>query len=155
MFNRLPKCQDHRQSCYRGIDGEKKIKGRKRHILTDTQGHLLHVKVHAANTHDTVAGGEVFKKALEAYPNLQGVCADAGYRKTFVEFVTNILKKTIEISERIQSGWTMIPKRWVVERTFAWLNHFRILSKDYEISTKTAENNIRIAHSMILINRLA
>ena len=143
------------KAAHRGIDGGKKIKGRKRHIVTDTQGHLLHVKVHAANTHDTVAGGEVFKKALETYPNLQGVCADAGYRKTFVEFVTNILKKTIEISERIQSGWTMIPKRWVVERTFAWLNHFRRLSKDYEISTKTAENNIRIAHSMILINRLA
>lgn len=119
----------------RGMDGGKKIKGRKRHIVTDTQGHLLHVKVHAANTHDTVAGCEVFEKALEKYPSLKGVCADAGYRKTCVEFVINVLKKTIEISERITPGWAVLAKRWVVERTFAWLNHCRRLSKDYEIST--------------------
>lgn len=61
----------------RGIDGEKKIKDRKRHIVTDTQGHLLHVKVHAANTHDTVTGCGVFEEALGKYPTLQGVCADA------------------------------------------------------------------------------
>src|SRR5215204_3606451 len=101
---------------------EKKIKGRKRHIVTDTQGHILHIKVHAANIHDTVMGCKVFEEALIKYPSLQGVCADAGYRKTMVEFVQKILKKTIEISERIVPGWTLIPKRWVVERTFAWLN---------------------------------
>lgn len=95
----------------------------------------MHVKVHAANTHDTVAGCEVFEKALEKYPSLKGVCADAGYRKTCVEFVINVLKKTIEISERITPGWAVLAKRWVVERTFAWLNHCRRLSKDYEIST--------------------
>lgn len=135
--------------------GGKKVKGRKRHIVTDTQGHLLHVKVHAANTHDTVAGGEVFKEALKKYPTLKGVCADAGYRKTMEEFVTKVLEKTIEISQRITPGWAVLAKRWVVERTFAWLNHFRRLSKDYEISTKTAETFVMIAHSMILIKRLA
>lgn len=135
--------------------GEKKVKGRKRHIVTDTQGHLLHVKVHAANTHDTVAGGEVLKEALKKYPTLKGVCADAGYRKTMEEFVTKVLEKTIEISQRITPGWAVLAKRWVVERTFAWLNHFRRLSKDYEISTKTAETFVMIAHSMILLKRLA
>jgi putative transposase len=135
--------------------GEKKIKGRKRHIVTDTQGHLLQVKVHAANTHDTVAGCGVFEEAFGKYPTLQGVCADAGYRKTMVEFVENVCKKTIEISERITPGWAILAKRWVVERTFAWLNHFRRLSKDYEISTNTAENFVMIAHSIILIKRLA
>jgi hypothetical protein len=55
--------------------GEKKIKGRKRHIVTDTQGHLLHVKVHAANTYDSVAGCSVFEEALKEYPTLQGICA--------------------------------------------------------------------------------
>jgi putative transposase len=135
--------------------GEKKIKGRKRHIVTDTNGHLLHVNVHAANTHDTVAGGEVFEKALEKYPRLKGVCADAGYRKTFEEFVTKVLEKTVEISQRITPGWAVLAKRWVVERTFAWLNHSRRLSKDYEISTKSAENIIMISHSQILLKRLA
>jgi putative transposase len=133
--------------------GGKKVKGRKRHIVTDTQGHLLHVKVHAANTHDTVAGCKVFEEALVKYPSLQGVCADAGYRKTLEEFVQNVLKKTVEISARITPGWAILAKRWVVERTFAWLNHFRRLAKDYEIAIKSAENNVMIAHSMILIRR--
>jgi putative transposase len=132
----------------------KKIKGRKRHIVTDTQGHLLHVKVHAANIHDTVAGCDVFKEVLEKYPTLQGVCADAGYRKTMEDFVKNVCNKTIEISTKITQGWAIIAKRWVVERTFAWLNHFRRLSKDYEITTTSAENNVIIAHVMLLLRRL-
>lgn len=138
-----------------GLTGEKKIKGRKRHIVTDTQGHLLHVKVHAANTHDTVAGCSVFAEALRKYPGLEGVCADAGSRKTMEEFVAGVLKKTIEISERIPPGWVIFAKRWGVERTFSWLNHFRRLSKDYEIAVKSPENIVMIAHSMILIKRLA
>ncbi len=135
--------------------GGKKIKGRKRHSVTDTQGHLLYVKVHAANLHDTLAGCGVFKEALQKYPTLKGVCADAGYRKTMEEFVKAILGKTIEISERIKPGWVVLPKRWVVERTFAWLNPFRRLAKDYEITTQASENYIMIAHSMILLKRIA
>jgi putative transposase len=134
--------------------GEKKVKGRKRHIVTDTQGHLLHVKVHAANTYDGVAGCSVFEEALKKYPTLQGICADAGYRKTFELFVENVLKKTVEISARITPGWAILAKRWVVERTLAWLGHFRRLSKDYEIAIKSAENNVMIAHSILLLRRL-
>lgn len=133
---------------------EKKVKGRKRHIVTDTQGHLLHVKVHAANIHDTVSGGPVFEAALGKYPSLKGVCADAGYRKIMEAFVEKVLKKTIKISECIAPGWAILAKRWLVESAFAWLNHFRRLSKDYEISTKTAKNFVMIAHSMILLKRL-
>lgn len=132
-----------------------KIKGRKRHIVTDTGGHILHVKIHAANPHDTVSGCEVFNEAVVKYPSLQGVCADAGYRKTFERFVQKVLKKNVEISARITPGWAILAKRWVVERTFAWLNHFRRLAKDYEIDIQSAENNIMIAHSMLLIRRLA
>ena len=134
---------------------EKKIKGRKRHIVTDTQGHLLYVKVHAANIHDTVVGCSVFEQALTKYPTLKGVCADTGYRKTMEEFVTKVLQKTIDISMRIAVGWAVLPKRWLVERTFSWLNHFRRLSKDYEIAVKSAENIVMIAHTAILIKRLA
>ena len=134
--------------------GGKKVKGRKRHIVTDTQGHLLHVKVHAANIHDTVSGCAVFQETLEKYPSLKGVCADAGYRKTMEQFVIKVLQKSIAISMRIKAGWSLLPKRWVVERTFAWLNHFRRLAKDYEISVKSAENFIMIALSMTLLKRL-
>jgi transposase len=133
----------------------KKIKGRKRHIVTDTQGHLLHVKVHAANTHDTVAGCQVFKEACDKYPTLKGVCADAGYRKTMEDFVTNVLKRTIDISMRLVKPWAILAKRWVVERTLAWLNPFRRLSKDYEIAVSSSEAYVMIAHSMLLLKRLS
>lgn len=134
--------------------GEKKVKGRKRHIVTDTQGHLLYVKVHAANTHDTVAGCQVFKETLDHYPSLKGVCADEGYRKTMETFVTGVLNKTIDISKRLKNEWAILAKRWVVERTFAWLNPFRRLAKDFEISTSSEEAFVMIAHSKLLIQKL-
>lgn len=139
----------------KGFDGGKKVKGRKRHIVTDTQGHLLHVEVHAANTHDTIAGGAVFQSAVKEYPSLQGVCADAGYLGTTVNFVRSVLSKTIEISKRITSEWAVLAKRWVVERTFAWLNGSRRLSKDFEVSVSAAESYVIIAHSMMLLKRFA
>jgi transposase len=70
------------------------------------------------------------------------------------EFVTKVLQKTIKISKRIIPGWAVLAKEWVVERRFAWLNHFRRLSKDYEIYTNTAKNFVMIAHPMILVKRL-
>lgn len=89
----------------RGIDGEKKIKGRKRHSCNRyTKWPLLHVKVHGANTHDTVASCIVFEEAAGKYPTLKGVCADAGYRKTMEVFVKDEMKRTIEISARITQG---------------------------------------------------
>ena len=130
------------------------MKGRKRHIVTDLEGHILQVSVHSANRHDTVAGCEVFEKAVKKYPSLQGVCADAGYRKTMEMFVINQLEKSIEISKRIVKKWFLLPKRWIVERTFSWLNHFRRLSKDYEIAISSAENYIRIAHSMGILKQI-
>ncbi len=126
-----------------------KIKGRKRHIVTDTQAHLLHVKVHAANIHETVSGCEVCEQAVKKYPTLKGVCADAGCRKTMEEIVDKVLKRIIEISQRMTPGWAVLAERWIIERTFAWMNHFRRFSKDYEISTKTAENFVMIAQSRL------
>ena len=132
---------------------EKKIKGRKRHIVTDTGGRLLKVKVHAANIHDTKGGGCVFEGAIAKYPTLKGSSADEGYKGTFVDFMTNTLGKIVEISKKISIGWAILAKRWVVERTFAWLNNFRRLSKDFEISTKSAENMVIIAHIITLLRR--
>lgn len=129
----------------RGIDGGKKVKGRKRHIVVDVLGNLLHVQVHAANIHDTVAAGEVLRGAAEQYPSLQAFSGDAGYRGTAVRFVDEQLGLILHISEKIKDGFAVLPKRWVVERTFAWLGAFRRLAKDFEILTATAENMIRIA----------
>jgi len=129
------------------------VKGRKRHSVTDTMGNLLAINVHAANTHDTKSGIDVAKKAVEKYPTIKGFCADAGYRKTFVLLVFTILGLFVNIAERICPSFKVLPKRWVVERTFAWANHSRRLSKDYEIKTVHAENMFMISHLVTLIRR--
>jgi len=132
---------------------EKKIKGRKRHIITDTNGNLLYVAVHAANIHDTKAGGNVYISAYKRYRKLKGVNADAGYKGTFKESL-ECLGFQVNISEKITPQWEILPKRWCVERTFAWINSRRRLSKDYEISTSSEEAHVYIAFSSILLKRL-
>lgn len=129
----------------RGIDGHKKIKGRKRHLVVDTLGNLLHVHVHAANHADTVAGCAVLERTAAKYPTVEAFCGDQGYRGTAVTFVHEHLALVLHIAPRLGEGFVVQPKRWIVERTFAWLGHFRRLAKDVEILTGTAENVIRIA----------
>jgi putative transposase len=129
----------------RGIDGGKKVKGHKRHIVVDIMGCLLHVLVHAANLSDTKSACGVLERAKEKHPSIKAFSGDAGYRGTAVNFVDQDLNMELHISERIKDEWAILPKRWVVERTFAWLNNFRRLSKDFEILPATAENMIRIA----------
>jgi putative transposase len=90
--------------------------------------------------------------ALEAYPTLLGVSADAGYRKTFEEALAKI-EKTVDISIK-SDKWSVLPKRWIVERSFAWLNGFRRLAKDFEKRTCAAETMVVITNIAILINRL-
>jgi len=129
----------------RGIDGGKKVKGHKRHIVVDIFGNLLYVKVHAANLSDTKSACEVLEETAGKYPSLKAFSGDAGYRGSAVEFTSTKLSMTLHISEKIEGKWAVLPKRWVVERTFSWLGHFRRLSKDFEILPATAENMIRIA----------
>jgi len=117
-------------------------------------GNLLAVVVHAANIHDTKSGIHPAKLAVERYPTLRRFCADAGYRKTFEAEVAEGLGLSVDISRRIKPACHVLPKRRVVERTFAWLNGFRRLSKDYEITTSSEETNVVISHSYILLKRL-
>ena len=90
---------------------EKKVKGRKRHIVTDTQGHLLHVEVHAANKNDGMQGVEVIEKMVEKYPTVEGVCADGGYRGTFEACLHELFAMTVEISMSLPKVWKVLPKR--------------------------------------------
>ncbi len=129
----------------RGIDGGKKVKGRKRHICVDTLGNLLCVMVHAANIHDTKGAPNLFQRTYEKYPTIQAFCGDAGYCGTSVNFVKDILGLRLDISKKIKDQFVILPKRWIVERTLSWLGASRRLSKDFEILTGTAENVIRIA----------
>ena len=134
-----------------GIDGGRKVKGHKRHILVDTLGNLLHISVHAANLSDTKSACHVLEHCAEKYPLIQVFSGDAGYRGTAVKFVNETLNMILHSSIRIKDGWTVLPKRWVVERTFAWLNNFRRLAKNFEILTGTAENMVRIAMLKLMV----
>jgi putative transposase len=118
-------------------------------------GNLLHVKVHAANIHDTIAGGIVVEAALAKYPTIVAVSADEGYRGTTEEYLKEISNVVLEISKKIKNTWVILTKRWIVERTFSWINNYRRLAKDVEILTETAENFIRIAMIKRTLNALS
>lgn len=137
-----------------GIDGGKKVKGRKRHIVVDTLGNLLHVAVHAANVHDTKAAPNLLERAAKKHPGIQALSADADYRGTTVDFVEQRLGLACHISTKIKDTFAILPKRWIVERTFAWLGNCRRLAKDVAILTGTAENMIRIAMLKITLAKL-
>ena len=116
-------------------------------------GNLLAVVVHAANIHDTKAGILAARDAFEKYPSIQRFCADAGYRKTFEQDVASELGISFDISVRIKPEWEVLPKRWIVERSLAWLNNSRRLSKDYEISVRSAQAVCVIAAFRTLLKR--
>ena len=116
---------------------------------------MLAVKVHRANLHDTKAGIFPTVKAFRYYPTIQVICADAGYRKTFVANVETVLGLNVDISPKIKSvGFHVIPKRWVVERTFAWFGNSRRLDKDLEKTIYSQEAMIKISHIHTLLKRL-
>ena len=132
---------------------EKKVKGRKRHIVVDTMGNLLAICVHAANLHDTKSGINPATKAYQKYPLIQRFCGDDGYRKSFEEAVSAQLGLGVDISKRIKPDFEVLPLRWLVERTFSWSNHSRRLSKDYEIKALHEENMFIISHLHTLLKR--
>jgi putative transposase len=105
--------------------------GHERHSVVDLLGNQLHVSVHAANCSDTVAGGPVTAGAAEKHPSIEAFSGDAGYRGTAVKFVDETLGLILHISTKIKDGWVVLPKRWVDERSFAWLGRFRRLSQGF------------------------
>lgn len=139
-----------------GVDGGKKIKGTKRHIITDTLGLLLEVVVHAANIHDSKSADNVISKLAFRFPNLKTIFADGGYRGELVERVKEIYGWFISITLRSDKStdFQPLPKRWVVERTFAWFESYRRLSKDFEYLTDTSEAMIKLASIRLLLNRI-
>jgi putative transposase len=142
----------------RGYDAGKKIKGRKRHIVTDTVGNLLEVVVHAADIQDRDGAKLVLDKLTEATKSrLQKIWADGGYRGQLIDWVQEHLETILEIVSRDPSlsGFQVLPRRWVVERTFAWLGRYRRLSKDYEKCTKSSEGVVYIASIHTMMKRIA
>ena len=134
--------------------GGKKTKGRKRHITTDTIGNLLYIKVHSAGKSDTIEGCSVVYQTFRKYSSILGFGADQGYRGTTKNFTENDLRIRMDISEKSkEKGFQVIPKRWVVERFFAWLGGFRRLARDYEIKAFNSEQMITIAAVALNLRR--
>jgi putative transposase len=146
-----------RQGGLRGFDGGKLIKGRKRHIVTDTLGLLLAVIVHRADLHESQQAPFVLKRVAAKVTRLKIIFADKGYQGTPVGLIWRCFGWIWHVVEREvgQSGFVVLPKRWIVERTFSWFESYRRLAKDYEYGTDSSEAMIQLAMTRLMINRLA
>lgn len=154
----------------RGYDGGKKVKGRKRHILVDTQGLLLKVKVHEADVHDQEGAKQLLGSLVGQLPRMAKVWADSAYRGV-KEWVGKTLGWTLEVVQRPwggkvwvpegveppprPQGFQVLPRRWVVERTFGWLGRNRRLAKDYEALPEVEEAFIYFAMIRLMLRRRA
>ena len=142
----------------RGYDAGKKIKGRKRHIITDTLGLMLHVIVHTADIQDRDGAPALLKAIRYRFPWLRHVFADGGYAGAKLRSALKGQGEwTIEIIKRSDTakGFEVLPRRWVVERAFAWIGRCRRLAKDWEQSISSATAWVYIANVRTLTRRLA
>jgi putative transposase len=145
-----------RTSGTRGYDAGKKIKGIKRHIVVDTLGLLLVVVVHAANVQDRDGAKLVLAKAQGRFPRLSLLWADGGYAGKLIRWTQATCGWLLQIVKRNDDvkGFVLLPKRWVVERTFGWMVQYRRLSKDYEFHPQTSEAMIQVAMIHLMLRRL-
>jgi putative transposase len=169
----------------RGYDGGKKARGRKRHLLVDTEGLVLKAKVHSAKVPDQDGIKLVLESAHDRLPSLSHLWVDAGYRGRGKEWVEKELGLSVEVVRRtpkptpekvariwaeewskegwqidwqkllLRRGFEVLPRRWVVERTFAWLSQNRRMSKDYERLCSTSESFVYAAMARLMVKRLA
>lgn len=142
----------------RGYDAGKKVKGRKRHIVTDTVGHLVGLIVHIASIQDRDGAVAVLASIRRLYPWLRHIFADAGYAGDKLREALSALGRwTVQIIKRSDTaqGFEVLPRRWVVERTFAWLGRCRRLAKDFEATIESATAWTLIAHVRRLTRVLA
>jgi len=132
------------------------VNGRKRHIVVDTLGLLLAVVVHAASLQDRDGAKLVLARLVGRFPRLELIRADGGYAGHLVAWVTRSLGWTLAIVKRTDDlrGFQVLPKRWIVERTFGWLGRYRRLSKDYEELTASSEAMLYLAMTNLMLRRL-
>jgi putative transposase len=168
----------------RGYDGGKKVRGRKRHLLVDTEGLVLNARVHSAKVPDQDGIRLVLEPIHDRLPRLAHLWVDAGYRGRGKEWVEKALGLSVEVVQRTpklipektariwaeewskegrqidwqkllpRQGFEIMPRRWVVERTFAWLSHNRRMSKDYERLCDTSESFVYAAMTRLMVRRL-
>ena len=140
-----------------GFDGGKRIQGRKRPIVVDTTGCLLVVFAHAANVFDGKAARLILVRLFSIWQNIRMIWADNGYSgHKFSNWVLSEFSCVIEIvkKKKGQKGFHVLPRRWVVERTFSWLGRSRRLSKEYEREPASSESQVYIASSRLLLRQI-
>jgi putative transposase len=140
-----------------GFNAHKQIKGRKRHILVDILGLILVVVVTNAAIQDTHSARHIGARMQGKLPRVRKIIADQGYKEQFVVWFLTNLQLIVEIVQRNPDvkGFDVVPKRWIVERTFAWMNMYRRLSKDYEYHTTSSEAMIYLASIRWMLKRCA
>lgn len=142
----------------RGYDGGKKVSGRKRHVAVDTLGLILAVVVHGAHWQDYDAAGFVLNRLQQGFRRLKVLFADSAYGKVglpeWVKKTFGWILQTVLRSVGLK-GFQVLPKRWIVERTFGWLGRYRRHSKDYERNPQTSEAMILISMIHLMSRRLA
>jgi transposase len=141
-----------------GYDAGKKIKGKKRHILVDTLGLLLHAIVHPADIQDRDGGFIVMATLFGMFPFLKTLFADSGYQgpkfaKALAKVLPHLDVEIVKRSDRV-SGFVVLPKRWIVERSIAWLNRCRRLAKDWENLNRKALAFLRLASIRLMLRKL-
>jgi transposase len=141
----------------RGYDGAKRINGRKRHIVVDTVGLLLVVMVTAASVQDRDGGRRILKRLHSALSSVCHVFADGGYRGRLVAIAKSAWGIVVEVVRKPpdQRGFSVLPRRWVVERTFSWMMRWRRLVRDYERLPATHEAMVKWMMVGNMLNRLS
>ena len=155
MDSRSVKTSHHVDS-ERGIDGNKKIKGQKEHIIVDTLGLPLAIAIHEANLHDSKGAPQAIGRLSYKFPRLVKILADGGYRGGLADWTLKEFGWILEVvtrSDECPYKFQILPKRWIVERSFSWLENFRRLTIDYEFFAQTAESMVQIAFIQIMLNK--
>ena len=141
---------------FKSYDGNKKVKGIKRHIVVDKNGFLLAVMVTVAHIHDSKAVIWLMRVLQECYASIKVVLADGGYRGDIIETVKSrfgYLLQVVMRSQDQQAHFKPLSKRWVVERTFAWFDNDRRLCRNYELLMESAEEMVKLSAIKLLLNK--
>ncbi len=154
---RHPEREDDRKGGPRGYDAAKKVKGRKRHVAVDSAGLLLGVVVHAADVQDADGVGDLLRRLKRLYPWLKAVFADSAYDRLAALLACFLLGLSLIIGRRLagSTGFVLLPRRWVVERTLGWLGRWRRLAREYEELPEVSETMVKLAMIRLMLHRLA
>jgi transposase len=140
----------------RGFDAGKKTRGRKQPVAVDSMGTLLAVVVHSAGIQDRAGARAVLIRLFGIISALQKICVDGGYSRKLLAWAQAMFGWGLEVVKRNETArFVVLPKRWVVERAFAWLANYRGLHRDHEINPRQSEAMIKLAMIHLLLKRIA